>query len=661
MKTKHLTFVGLVLFLCVNAYILSHFFFPIQFYYFADDWFVLPEKTWFSSNLEWLKHLLFFNQNRFTYTGDFMLYRPGLFFIYGVTDIFFHTDRYAQQFVLITVTVTALFFHYLLLKGYLGKILAATICIYILCLPTGIVIFHWPHLAPYLLALGFFSLGLKYYLSYENHNRDLLKAGAAFTLATLFHELAVVALAGYFFVQLFFSWRNKTRILPLIAPLFLYFSMAGAIALNSSLPLFYDNQQNAVQWNDELFKKITVGIQNLGTSLLYYLLPFSNIDEKSKWPVASISLAVIVFGAFLFLKRKEKNATKAMIPFAIALGSIIAGVLVGRVVPRGGFAPYYYVLMLYFLLPMIAFCYSPIFKKYSWIKISVVTLLTISNFRYIFIKDKFIANDQARTQQQMQLVEEIQDQLNRQPDRCFGGSLSNIVDSETSYLLNINFADTSCDSKQDKKSAIFLYSLPEYKLINQIQAIGEPSNFQKVDDKNLTKLLTSLSLSNFFGFNIAQTTSRPQDLRAAISLELIPSTGGNDGFEFEIRSNDPYPILYNYAFEIKSKGNEPILILFQNNYVMGISNPHNFKTSLPYMAKNQKIRIFRDGGFLFVMDSNQLLLQMPVSFTNDSSITFFGIDNGTPFEEVVHVAELHSKNLEADGSSLKYFIVDGLL
>ena len=48
-----------------------------------DDTFIVPEIAWFAGfNSDFLQHLLILNQSRYTWVGDFQLFRPGVFLIY---------------------------------------------------------------------------------------------------------------------------------------------------------------------------------------------------------------------------------------------------------------------------------------------------------------------------------------------------------------------------------------------------------------------------------------------------------------------------------------------------------------------------------------------------------------------------------------------------
>ena len=55
-------------------------FLPRRFLYIWDDTFFWPERHFFTNNLDWLWHLLPFNQTRYTWVGYDLLVRPGLFF-----------------------------------------------------------------------------------------------------------------------------------------------------------------------------------------------------------------------------------------------------------------------------------------------------------------------------------------------------------------------------------------------------------------------------------------------------------------------------------------------------------------------------------------------------------------------------------------------------
>ena len=68
-------------------------FLPNNYFLRLDDHFFLPERAYFSNNHDWLIHLLTFNQSRFTWVGDCMLFRPGLLFVNWLFDVYARHDR----------------------------------------------------------------------------------------------------------------------------------------------------------------------------------------------------------------------------------------------------------------------------------------------------------------------------------------------------------------------------------------------------------------------------------------------------------------------------------------------------------------------------------------------------------------------------------------
>lgn len=659
LNSKYTTTVGILAFALINLYIIYYFFYPIEYYYYGDDWFVLPEKVWFQSNFEWLQHLMILNQRRFTFTGDFMLYRPGLFFIYGVSDILFRTDRQAQQLVLIAVVTSAFYFHYLFLKDYLGKLFAAALCMYTLCLPVGFIIYHWPQLVPYVLALGFFSLGLKYYLKSENDPYRLWKAGFSFFFATLFHEIAVVSIVGYFCAQIVFSWKEKKKLVPLGAPLLAFFSMTTLIATTSSLPVFFDKQHNAINFNPELIQRVLSATQMLVYNLLYFALPFTRIEHESNWVFPCITIGVMVFGSFLLLRQKDKALLKVMLPLMISLFGVIAGVLVGRVAPRGSFAPYYFVLMLYFLLPIVAISYAKFLSKQKWRVISVVTLLTISNFAYVEARNATDPSGPLKVYPHIELVSEISKALKNQPDRCFGGGASTNADVDTNYLLNIAFSNEACKENDGKKPTVFMYRQPDLKQLIQAKVVGKTGEFHEAIIAN-SKSTEALASTLFgFGFNIVQAKARSPYPKEIVVSNLILSTGPVSGFEFEVVSSDSYPVLYNFGFEIGQVNGDSTIVIFHNNNMDILTKQATVRTSLPDISSNLRIRIIRDGGYLFILNNNQVLMQFPNGFKNDSYIHFLTFDNGTPGEKITKLAEfLPTKSVDVASGELQYFVTD---
>lgn len=159
-----------------------------------DDTFVLPEMAWFGGmNLEFLNHLLAFNQFRFTWIGDFQLFRPGLFLLYFIYLKIFYTFGY---FVLKLALVFTSYISFVIFEkfctSYIPKWLAVLALLAIFSEANGYTLLIWPHINSYLIAITLFISSLL--IRRSANVRSFSLAIFLMISATFFHEFVVLSL-----------------------------------------------------------------------------------------------------------------------------------------------------------------------------------------------------------------------------------------------------------------------------------------------------------------------------------------------------------------------------------------------------------------------------------------------------------------------------------
>jgi len=165
-----------------------------------DDYIVLGERAWFDSSHEWLSHLLFFNQTRFTTSGDFHLFRPGLFIFYFITqDVLLPLGMKVVSAWICLINILGFFCVYRFLSVLCNKLVAVPLALWILFpAPIGHMLYVWPHIQPYWLAIAFFSIGGTLAIratrvASPETDRAYILAGVSLFAGSMFHEFVIIA------------------------------------------------------------------------------------------------------------------------------------------------------------------------------------------------------------------------------------------------------------------------------------------------------------------------------------------------------------------------------------------------------------------------------------------------------------------------------------
>ena len=131
-----------------------------------DDYFVLSERVFFSNkaSFEWLYHLLFFNQNRFTWVGDTSLFRPGLFFLQWLYfEILFPINPKLVNITISILNIFSLMGVFFAIKKYTNLFFGIFAIISLSLIDRGSIAYFWAHINPYILSIGLFSWWLAIY------------------------------------------------------------------------------------------------------------------------------------------------------------------------------------------------------------------------------------------------------------------------------------------------------------------------------------------------------------------------------------------------------------------------------------------------------------------------------------------------------------------
>jgi hypothetical protein len=161
---------------------------------FRDDTAVLSERAWFESNAQWLRHLLFFNQTRFTAVGDYVLVRPLLFATTWAADVLFRSNRDLHYWLSMVISAFGLLTLIRVGKrSGLPLIISVPIASSLFLMHSDHALLTWSHITPYLFALALPIWGMMRITSTPEDRLDW-GAIALFVIATCFHEAAALGL-----------------------------------------------------------------------------------------------------------------------------------------------------------------------------------------------------------------------------------------------------------------------------------------------------------------------------------------------------------------------------------------------------------------------------------------------------------------------------------
>lgn len=184
----------------------------------------LAEKTYFTSNFDWLIHTLSYNRTRLIGAGDYYLFRPVHMFLISAADIFFRDQPKISGTLSIIYLFLAAAILFFLLRSILNDLVSFLFALLFIVQYVSQEIVLWRHISPYLLALFFWGLSLRSLLIHQRTNKDSTYAIGAFFLfiACCIHEIvtaaAIISVAGFIFLRTEIPSQQKKNSLSLLSP-----------------------------------------------------------------------------------------------------------------------------------------------------------------------------------------------------------------------------------------------------------------------------------------------------------------------------------------------------------------------------------------------------------------------------------------------------------
>lgn len=305
---------------------------------FGDELFVFTERRWFHDRpLDWLLHLLPFNQSRFLWYGDGFLFRPGLFLLNFVLDALRAESRLYGHLAALALDAAAATGLVAIIARRTHWILGLVAGLLFFLPPLGILLHLWPHTIGYVAAAWLFVLGADRLDRVGDDRFDPQAAGLLFLAATC-HEFAAVSLG-----LLWLAGAVHKRLRP---------SLAAPLALFAALALTSYATHWPLPFRDSVDKDRTVGA--LGEALVKHFgdlgQAFSPFGELgAPWLGVGVCFAALGLGLAAAGNGQGRFFHRACLTAFAALFALASVRMARRLVN-----PYYYPLLCYLLIPPVA-------------------------------------------------------------------------------------------------------------------------------------------------------------------------------------------------------------------------------------------------------------------------------------------------------------------
>lgn len=641
----------------------------------TDDYFVLAERSLFSKNshLSWLKHLLFFNQTRWTYVGDFALFRPGLFFFQWL--YFEILYPYGEKYVVAVLTLSnavALIGIFFFLSRFTSALFALVGIIFIAIGQSGFIMFSWAHINPYLLGLGLFS----WWLAIVREDRgwpSLLLFAAAF-----FHDLFGMILVSIALL----------RVIPISRNIFESKSIAVSdLVIVSSAVIFLCLRFYALTL-------IPAGSPELGGVISHYIsslspdwvdalkqfcfdiasaISFNLLDGRLALIFASsVFLISLVTTAYRFVKYDDVLIC-ALLGFFILFVLIIGG---GRVMPRGQYGDWYGIYIQFGALCLWAIIFQarPLTRIPSF---AVATILIFFSYQEIWSNSEWLRNQKngeftERAHYRSVVGEALGEEF---PDRCLSGLIPGLVKAENEFArwpgmakgiqaipyreISILFADRMCDLAETHIEPLLLIaqdmknfnSFDDISQIIDVEKLGIDANrhgFSAALETEATNYLGQLGADlhgtpgpqNWFEYFDRKTNQ----FKPSSKIEIIKSPGTNKFALLVEPIAEKGVALFNVAISFESVIQEnPIHIfsLVNNDVFVWKTDPSSKKLELnavgliPFSSEQLSIQFWDSGEGICLLSLNGNIATAFLNCPEDiQNIVVIPLDNGTKSERV---------------------------
>ena len=383
-----------------------------------DDYFVLSERVFFSNkaSFEWLYHLLFFNQNRFTWVGDTSLFRPGLFFLQWLYfEILFPINPKLVNITISILNIFSLMGVFFAIKKYTNLFFGIFAIISLSLIDRGSIAYFWAHINPYILSIGLFS----WWLAIYNKNNP-------YTILLLFGSTLLYDVFGIFLMVIGFLLIIKSIIFYIINKSIqlehVWIIIFSIIYLTFRLLVAYLNIDINSQSTNPFISYLNSISPNWDIALKNFYIEFFkrvsfNLISNDLIPFF-ILFIFILLGISFKESFKETDWIFICSPIIFVFLFVII-IMFGRVVVRGNYGDWYIIFFHFCALCI----WSSIFQYFKRNKISfyiflvLISLANIKNFYNVSndLREKKIAAPNDNWNHIHKIISESD------PNSCFAG------------------------------------------------------------------------------------------------------------------------------------------------------------------------------------------------------------------------------------------------
>lgn len=637
---------------------------PNPYFLAQDDWIWMPEKAFFSSEGAWLKHLLFFNQNRFTYVGDFMLVRPGLFFFNWLMDLFRSHREVGYFFSLGIFSFSSAVFFYLTLRrtNLLASVLMT--CFLVMYAP-GAYLATWPHIATYSLACSLYCLGV-----FLVENKGLSMGPLSFACLLLsfqFHELAFCAVAGLIVLYILgwrvFSTKKTSFLKDLIwaTPFVIQVVFVAGVFLLLGKGIFTPGEGGGallqLQTRPWEFVKDFASHYLHFLSSVFHFFPIKILEGTILAHAVSLTLLLVALVSGWMAFRKKQFAALA---YFVVLITILFGIAFGRILTRGEASPWYGFLAVYGFLLLMTMHFSRHPKVYM---VVLVALVSIQSFRVIeYFQFRGPTFDDQESDVMLAMIDTLRRTLatekssvrglallnepkeiisaNKRGSFFLGGHEALTWNYATGMLFNLGWGQSAPPG--GPTGLLYDFERRESHVLCFSNLISGPWNPMKKVPPGDGGDLIQLPMYQADSLPVVESHGRlvKSDIKTQIQF-VVP--GSWKAVSARVTSSDKVPILYNFLFAFKGAHggmvfafDDTVLVVLERGLgpskIAGSAYLCRLTRSpeLVFHRENGRLTVWVDGSLVFATEN-------PVGISDWVEIQFGTWTNGTPGETLSQV------------------------
>lgn len=636
-----------VAFVAIAAWIVHSVFFPIPHYYLDDDWFVLPERAWFDGAWDWFKHLLFFSQQRLTWVGDFMLYRPGLFGYIWFQDVAFQHERVLQQWSLVVVAGFALASFVTMIRREWGTAVAISAALFTLCTPTGSMLFTWPHINGYLLAIALYTFAATRLTNRLESTSSALVTAVLFFGATLFHEFVALTLGLLVVIEVLF-WRRHDRaastrnLLALGLPIVLYFAIVGFGTFVLDPPRFFaPGETDGFVLDFETMKRIAFVQLNVTLVILHGLVPFASDVAELNVARLLVGAGIVIAAVGIWLLKPARRWSYKIAVCAAPFAVLFFGLLVGRVATRGVVKAHYYPMFQFFLLLFLLLVAAP--RTRVWSRNLLVVLFLAGSLWSSRIVRAANETTAPRAMAVHRVVESVVEVLGKEKDRCYGGLHDAANRGSLVYAVSLALRSHDCQRKPGVRPLYF--EIRQDESLGSFDPIEIGSDRARVDFVPLLRYRgRSGELASFLEKLTYNIFEAERNLRHDGWIELRSADVGAefDVIEARFEAREEWPVMYNSGFFL-GNASARIYVLLRNNMVHVLfadsRTPAREVAGVPVgkIKSEYSVRFERRSDRCLVYFDEMMLVQSPVCWQGPVTPGALEFSNATAPEKLIEL------------------------